>query len=297
MTTLTERRVVTAAITSAGPLRTTCPIAMLKPRAVKNIPLPLLLFAATLAACGDSTAPPQPQPKLTVQLEVAQVSPPAYSTNENGEQFLRCDASLRATAVGDGDVTWRGGTFYFYAGKDRKTPQDSSIISANGAAAYFGGAPLQAGGTVTGGLSVNAGIPYSARVDLRYSHGSDEQTQVASTSFDCGPTGSSSATAPSIDVLTVAPASGTVRPGDTLQVHFEGHSDAGFWEYEVQLSGACVTYRFLAADRSTSVSQTVAVPVPPGCTDNSALTVLVSAVDVLQQWTTVNTSAPLTYQR
>jgi hypothetical protein len=246
-----------------------------------------------LAGCGDTTAP---QPKLTVQLEVTHVSAPAYSTNENGEQFVSCDASLRATPVGDGDVTWRGGTFYFYAGKDRTTPEDSSIISADGAAAYFGGAPLHAGGSVTGGLSVNAGIPFSARVDLRYSHGSDEQTQVAGTRFDCGPTASSTAAPPSIDVLTVAPASGTVRPGDTLQVHFEGHSDAGFWEYEVQLSGACVTFRFLPADFSTSASQTVSVPVPPGCTDNSALTVLVSAVDVLQQWTATKTSAPLTYQ-
>lgn len=259
------------------------------------VSLPLLLGSVTLAACGDATAP-APQPKLTVQLEVTHVSAPVYSTNQNGEQFLSCDASLRATAVGDGDVTWRGGTFYFYAGKDRTIPEDTSIISADGAAAYFGGAPLHAGESVSSVLSITAGVPFSARIDLRYSHGSDEQTQVAGTRFDCGPTGSSSAAPPSIDVLTVAPASGIVRPGDTLQVHFEGHSDAGFWEYEVQLSGACITFRFLPADFSTSASQTVSVPVPSGCTDNSPLTVLVSAVDVLQQWTATKTSAPLTYQ-
>src|SRR5580765_2992904 len=83
--------------------------------------------ALVAAACGDSTAPPDSYVTLTIR--VTQIDGPSVSDPGNGLPRIECDITLSASAEGNTSAEWRDATLYFFAGPDRRTPIDSTVLA------------------------------------------------------------------------------------------------------------------------------------------------------------------------
>lgn len=232
-------------------------------------------LALAVVACGDATAPPQP---LALELSVYHVDTPVIDTTDDGFPIMICEVEFRADASGAGSAEWLGAKALWYAGTDRTTPLDSSVVSASEVRAAWQKTGIAAGETQFSVWTFTYGAPFTASVEYSYKPEGDDAKE-AVVEFDCGPTTDPAAPEPSITELTAAAVADELEPGDTLTVDYTVTSPTGIWQTAVALSGPCEVQQLFAEHLETSLTRSARIPLPAECRLDVPIDVAVFARD------------------
>ncbi len=232
------------------------------------------LLGVAASACRDTTAP-----TIGVVVGVYSQATPVLTADSSGFPVLQCEVQFSAQATGSGSATWMDATYYFYAGANRSTPQDSGVIPAATVQQTWGRATIAPGNELVSAWRFTAEMPFGVAVAYRYQV-SRRPVQTARVAFSCGPDSLPGGVPPTITVATVD-TSRPVQPGDSLHLHVSATSPAGLWATVVEIVGAgtCYTYRAFSDSLDASSSRALAVRVPPSCPIGSRLPVSVTVVD------------------
>jgi hypothetical protein len=192
------------------------------------------VLALALSACGETTAP---RPTLGITVSVAELRGPTVSANGDGQPTVTCEIDLRAAAAGKGTATWLDATFRIYIGKNRSTPIDSAMVSAEEIAQVWGAPEIAAGERQESRWIATVGIPFSATMEFRYRPSSGSRVHSATVSFSCSPEIPPNAAPPQISTLTVTPPSGELPAGAPLTVSYAATAQTGLWMTGLRISG------------------------------------------------------------
>lgn len=234
-----------------------------------------MAFVLGAAACGgDSTGPP-PTAELTI--ENVNVRGPSVLWGDSEPQ-VRCDVRFRARASGKGSVTFRGARFMFFAGVDRSAPVDVIEFSAQEVQDVWGDV-LEAGKTVESVWWFQLGAPFVLTGEFLYAPYPGALNASAPVRVVCGPESPESSPLPAItDVSLASPADG-LEPTDTLFVSYTATAALGMWQTAIELTGPCSVSVEVDENLPTSITRTVPLPIPAGCSLGVPSTVTVHAVD------------------
>lgn len=225
--------------------------------------------------CGDATAPPPP---LSVEISVAHLGTPVVGTTEDSFPTMACEVEFRASASGDGSAEWLGAKALWFAGTDRSTPLDSSMVSSSEVRTAWQKNGIAAGEKQYSVWTFTYGAPFTASVEYSYKPaGGDEKTAVVE--FSCGPTTDAGTPDPSITELAATAVAGELEPGDTLTVDYTATSPTGIWQTAVALSGPCEVQQLFAEHLETSLTRSTRIPLPAECQLGVPINVTVFARD------------------
>lgn len=245
----------------------------------------LLVACGAFWACRDVTGP-----GLEVVVSIEHVDGAELTTDDAGQPVLTCGARLSARATGPGSATWMDADFLFFAGADRSTPLDSSVIPATTIRTSWGKEAIAAGVQQASGWRLSAHAPFGVRFVYHYQtdKGSLRTTAV---SFSCGPVAAPGHAPP--DITTFARhTTGPVQPGDTLRLDVTATSGAGLLETVVHVSGACTASLTLNDSLFPYLTRTLGIVLPNACPLGAQLVVSVAVVDAELQATTRTLTLP-----
>jgi hypothetical protein len=240
--------------------------------------------ALVVAACGDSTAPPDSYVTLTIR--VTQIDGPSVFDPGNGLPRIECDITLSASAEGNTSAEWRDATLYFFAGLDRRTPIDSTVLVMQDVRDSWQSGGIAPGQSQVSGWRISAGIPFSASLVYRYQV-KDGAVQSTSVAFNCGPAIPFPSVPPTTSAVTVQPDSNEIEAGSVLTVHFVAQSDVGLWASAVRVSGACALEQRFIERLQQSSEHTAQFTIAGGCAGRP-LSIDIGATDAALQVTTAH---------
>ncbi len=229
-------------------------------------------------ACHDSTGPEAP---FTVSVSIESTTGPTFFNDDTVPQ-IQCFVTLRAVARGPGSAIWGDGKFYVFAGPDRVTPIDSSVMPAQTIRESWGASSIDSSEVRHAQWQLSAGIPFGLSFVFTYSKNGEVQ-QAGPVAFTCGPTIPSGAGPPQFGQVSVSPAAGEIEGGDTLTVSYAASSPVGLWETEIDITGACRLSRHLGEQLVITTTRIVPIVVPPECSIGGTLSVAVRAFDAAGQ--------------
>ena len=232
----------------------------------------------SVLACHDSTGPEAP---FTVSVSIESTTGPTFF-NDDTVPRIQCFVTLRAVARGPGSAIWGDGKVYVFAGPDRVTPIDSSVISAQTIRESWGASSIDSSEVRHAQWQLSAGIPFGLSFVFTYSKNGEVQ-QAGPVAFTCGPTIPSGTGPPQFGQVSVSPAAGEIEGGDTLTVSYAVSSPVGLWETEIDLTGACSLSRHLGEQLVITTARIVPIVVPPECSIGGTLSVAVRAFDAAGQ--------------
>jgi hypothetical protein len=236
---------------------------------------PALAVGLGLAACRDV---PTAVAHLAVTVSVTQVTGPDFSTDTTDGFVISCDVDLRAEATGSGRVTWKDAVFRWYAGADRTTAADSSVIPAATVRASWDQDDIGAGETQRSAWRVSALVPFAVAIVYRFQQAGGGWVDSASASFACGPTPAPGDPLPDIPALATS-ATDALEPGDTIDVDYQAESPLGLWQTSVALEGSCEAEQVFNENLQHAVSRRVRLPLPVSCPLGVSLDLRVTASD------------------
>jgi hypothetical protein len=235
---------------------------------------------AIAIACTEFTAPtPAPAAHVTVAVHVERVDPPVVTTDNAGHVRVSCNVALTAVGTGTGEAKWGEAVFRWYAGRDRTTAIDSTVMIFFQVTSSWGDSAIAAGETQHSGWRLTASVPFDLSIEYRYRPGPAGQVDTASVRFSCGPSVTPDAPLPTISMPVTIPATGVLQPGDILTISFAAASRSGVFQTAVWLSGPCDTTIAFVERLEDSVSHTVQFPLPASCQLGVPLAIGAAALD------------------
>ncbi len=241
-----------------------------------------------LSGCGDSTGPG----RANVQVTVLSQSGPDIAQPTPSEISITCSVGLNAINTGGPPATWADSWMLFFAGPNRSVPVDTFKISAATMEQAWGAATIEGGHNQYSGWTLTANVPFAVTFVFRYRSGLGLPREVR-TSFQCGPDVPSGGAPPSFKSVGIQPATGEIQSGDSVLVTYTAESTVGLWETIVVMSGACDAASSFPEQFTTTVTRTVKLFVPAGCTLGRPLDIAVQAFDIALRG--VQTGTSLTY--
>lgn len=251
-------------------------------RHLSGIPavLAVAVLAGAVVSCSDLTAPTK---TVHVTVTVQSLDGPRYTENAQHEPHVSCRINLQAVGTGSGTAHWSGATIRFYVGASHKLLVDSATFDA----ADIGNSWSESGG-ISGGegqttyWDVNAAVPFYIEFVYRYRppHRGEDSTK---TGVYCGNPAQASAAPPTVSQLIVTPPSGELPAGAPLTLTYSAAAAAGLWRTDVVVSGPCDAEFTFNEEMKTSVTRTIAVPIPGSCALGVPITIEVYAIDALAQ--------------
>lgn len=200
--------------------RQTCPVS-----------LAILVLAA---ACSESPSGPREpvEGQLDSLIVTATVLETKVSPVPDRSPWIECRVRIDVRAAGpvDGPIELKRIDHAFFTGLDADIPADTIIATANRLTVEFGDRTLYRN-TLTSEWDLRADAPYELRAVLQFEdHTGDDG--VAPFSFRCGPSleDDSTAAAPVITELSVAPGGGTVELGTPVSITYKASAPLGAWE-------------------------------------------------------------------
>lgn len=238
--------------------------------------------ALTVLSCGDSTGPDS---DVTVTVTVTRTEGPSVFEPAPGELQVECVVRLQAVAIGSEPATWQEAKLLFYAGSDRSSAVDSTVVPASEIRQSWGADEIQPNTSRQSAWRFTASIPFGAAFVYRYEpeSGGAKSARVA---FNCGPDIPADPQPPTITGLSVQP-SGEVEPTDTVTVHYVATSSVGLLATSVEVSGACSVRQTFVERFVQSVEHTVSLVLPRACTLGDSILVSVEATNSAVQRTVV----------
>lgn len=201
---------------------------------------------------------------------------------------IACGVDITATAVGTGEASWEGATFYWFAGITRVNPIDSMRVSGNSVRASWERPTISGDGVAREAAWDFAGrAPFAAEMHFRYRLAGEPAARSSSVRFTCGPdVPTGGAERPQIAITEVIGGeSGEVEPGDSVTVGFAASSVFGLW-----ITGAVVEEAFqfqlgYAERMAATAAHQILVVVPTGGTLGATIDLDAYAVDGMLQVT------------
>lgn len=247
---------------------------------MRRLLLPSLLASASLlAACGDD--PTSPLGESTVTVVVDRVSPPATSVDPDGFPTIACVVDISASSVGNVAPAWQDAVFYWYAGRDRSTPVDSSIVEAHTITESWD-TPLSARSTAHSQWTFTAYAPFAVEMSFRY-RADASPVKSARARFECGPSVPANPQPPTIVELAVPADSASLEPSQEIAISYRAQSPLGVWRTGVFVSGACSLEQLFNEGLQTNVVRTVRLVLPDDCLLGSPITITVAVLDAALQ--------------
>lgn len=237
----------------------------------------LALVGVAAASCRDAMGP-----GFAVVVTVTQMQPPTYSSDAAGRQTLTCNATLKATATGDGLASWLDAVLTFYAVNKPTVPLNSDTVLASSIRDSWGGEYFGRDSLMQARWVVYAAIPFTATITFRYQviGGREDSTSVSLPCKPAVPPGPP----PTIPTLAGLPAN-LYEPGRTVGVSYTASSQVGLWDDVVRVSGPCDTVLFTSDSLRLTISRSVHWVLPATCALGVPLQVTVAAIDADLQTT------------
>ena len=225
-------------------------------------PCIVLLLAAlsTATGCRDSTAP---DGRLVVALR-AEPQGPGRTTEDASGPSIVCDVDLVAKTRGRGTATWQDATFYWYFGADRRTPVDSTSMSAEEIRDSWGKTGIGSTDSLRTTWEFSADAPFEVRVDMRYLTAGNATPATATTRFACGPVPTGATQLPTITVVTPPTGGNELQVGDRLTIGFTANAPQGLWTSGIVVRGPFEARQVFEEHGATSTSRSVTITVPHG---------------------------------
>ena len=236
--------------------------------------VPILLAVGILGGCSDSTGPGPTRVDFTI---LSQSGPDVVQPTPS-EITLTCSVLLKAINHGNGPATWLESWLLLYAGPNRSVPIDTVKIPAATMEQAWG-ATLEPGDSAIAGWEFTANVPFAATFVFRY-RPPIGLPKASRPSFTCGPDVPPGSVPPTFKTLSVDPSTGEIQSGDSMRVTYTAESSVGLWQTSVLLSGACEAGQNFPELFALTVTRTVNVFVPSGCTLGQPLEVTVGATDI-----------------
>jgi hypothetical protein len=250
------------------------------------------LLLATLGACGGAeTAAPattEPAKAVSVALTVTSLSAPVVDGS------VSCVVGISAAVTGTGLGTWAGATYRMLDAANRSRVIASGEVTGAVLLDGFGT------GSVIGGRSQNSQwrftgpIAFAAEVEMQYEPAIGAPLKSATARFDCVPSFSLGAAAPTIGQLVVTPSQGALDAGTPLLVKYSASLPAGAVRTAVRVTGPCVVDRTFDERADTTVSRTLSIPLRYPCRLGASIGVNLVVFDVLGRGVAQYEATPVT---
>jgi len=225
----------------------------------------LLLGSLALFGCGDGTAP---SGDSSVAVRVLDVRDPEVVESPGAILSYRCHVDLEATHSGGQPSEWLSATAQFYTDLDRSIPTFLDTISYADIQAAFGSTHMSSGVTRHGTLAIAGPVPYAATISFGY-RPYQQATRSDTVDFSCGPQPASGAPAPTVDILSRAPLTSVVQPGQTIRIEYRAAAAAGLWQSSVVGTGPCPFRQDFTEALDTVATHVVTFLVPALCPPDS----------------------------
>lgn len=250
-------------------------------RSLRGALAPAAATAVAIAvACSEVTAPTAaPVAHVSVAVHVERVDPPVVTRDTAGHVRVSCNVALTAVGTGTGEAKWGEAVFRWYAGKDRTTAVDSTVMIFFEVTSSWGDSAIAAGETQHSGWRLTASMPFDLSIEYRYRPGPAGEVDTASVRFSCGPSVTPDAPPPTISMPVTIPATGVLQPGDILTISFSAASRSGVFQTAVWLSGPCDTTIAFVEHLEDSVAHFVQFPLPASCQLGVPLAIGAAALD------------------
>lgn len=223
------------------------------------------------AGCRDTSAPNNKPLVVTVSIDAT--SQPTITDTPNGP-VIRCQFSLLAQGTGVGTATWGGATTFWFFGKDRSTPLDTTTNGSSEVQGAFGNETITGGETQHGSWYLYAGAPFDATLGFAYNSITNGQTSVASTHITCGQK-AQDAVVPSVPQITLPSTSGELEIGDTVSVTYHETGTSGIWLSVIDATGSFISEQVVGEHMASTVDRTVKFIVPIDVNPGVPLTISV----------------------
>ena len=128
-----------------------------------------------------------------------------FGVDTAGFPTISCQVGIHAASTGTAPAHWTGGVLRAYIGRDRATPVDTSLLSADDVAQILEGADLTIGATRDEEFIFSANIPFGIALEVHYTGPNGGATQRAAVQFTCGATPPPNTAPPAVTVHYVDP--------------------------------------------------------------------------------------------
>jgi hypothetical protein len=228
-----------------------------------------------LSGCADSTGLGPAKVEVTIMSQngpdVVQPSP--------SEITVTCSVGLNAMNEGGVPATWLDSWVLVFAGPDRSRAVDTLQIDAATMEQAWGSRTVEPANRAISGWTFTASVPFAITFVFRY-RGRTDFAKESRPSFHCGPEVPLGTLPPTFTALSAEPSAGEIQSGDSVRVTYTAESTVGLWETSVRFSGACELAQTFPEVFALTVTRSLKLFVPSGCTPGQMLEITVEATDV-----------------